>query len=171
VAGILHHLPALMAVTTPSVNSYRRLQPHVWSGAFRCWGVDNREAAVRVPSNPVGPPNHIELKTVDASANPYLALGLVIAAGLDGIRQGLTPADPVTVDPGYLPEHDRQSRQLDRLPAHLGDAIAHLNHDHLLLDALGADLAQAFVAVRTAEWETLKDMELEDEVQLLLQRY
>jgi glutamine synthetase len=171
IAGLLRHLPGLMAVTTPSVNSYRRLQPHFWSGAFRCWGLDNREAAVRVPSNPVGAPTHIELKTVDASANPYLALGLVIAAGLDGIRQGLAPGEPVTVDPGYLPEHDRQSGQIDRLPTNLGEAIAHLSQNQLLLDALGADLAQAFIAVRKAEWDALKDMELEDEVKLLLQRY
>jgi glutamine synthetase len=170
-AGILHHLPALMALTTPSSNSYRRLQPHFWSGAFRCWGLDNREAAVRIPSNPTGAPTHLELKTVDASANPYLALGAVIAAGLDGIRQGLEPDDPVNVDPGYLTESDRQSHQIDRLPTNLGEAIAHLTQDQLLLDALGPDLAKAFLAVRKAEWEALKEMELEDEVKLLLQRY
>jgi glutamine synthetase len=81
-AGILAHLPALMALTTPSVNSYRRIRPHCWSGAYRCWGFDNREAAIRVPTFPEPPsPTHFELKTIDASANPYLALGDVIAAG------------------------------------------------------------------------------------------
>ena len=75
-AGILNHLPALMAITTPSLNSYRRIRPHCWSGAFRCWGFDNREAAIRVPTHPEAPvPTHFELKTVDASSNPYLALG------------------------------------------------------------------------------------------------
>ncbi|HXG08476.1 MAG TPA: glutamine synthetase family protein, partial [Gemmataceae bacterium] len=82
IAGLLEHLPALMAITTPSPNSYRRIRPHVWSGAFRCWGLDNREAAVRVPSSPTGPgPTHFEFKIVDATANPYLALGAVLAAG------------------------------------------------------------------------------------------
>jgi glutamine synthetase len=172
VAGVLQHLPALMALTTPSVNSYRRLQPHCWSGAFRCWGIDNREAAVRVPSNPSLPsPTHIELKTVDASANPYLALGAVIAAGLDGIQQRLDPGEPVMVDPGHLPDADRQQRGIDRLPNQLAEAIAHLTQDPVLLTALGADLAQAFLAVRQAEWDALKDLPLESEVQLLLERY
>jgi glutamine synthetase len=172
VAGVLHHLPALMAVTTPSVNSYRRLQPHFWSGAFRCWGMDNREAAVRVPSNSVLPsPTHVELKTVDASANPYLALGTVIAAGLDGIRQGRDPGDPVSVDPGYWSEVERQQRGVDRLPENLGQAIDALRQNQVLLAALGADLAQAFLAVRQAEWEFLKAATLEEEVKLLLERY
>jgi glutamine synthetase len=172
VAGILWHLPALMAITTPSVNSYRRLKPHFWSGAFRCWGMDNREAAIRVPSNPAPPsPTHIELKTVDASANPYLALGTVIAAGLNGIRQSLTLGESVAIDPGYLSELERSQRGIDRLPENLGEAIDHLEQDRFLLDTLGHDLATAFLAVRKAEWNYLKDFTLEDEAKLLFERY
>lgn len=171
-AGILQHLPALMAITTPSTNSYRRLQPHFWSGAFRCWGMDNREAAIRVPSNPQPPsPTHIELKTIDASANPYLALGAVIAAGLDGIRQQQELGEPVAIDPGYLSEEERQQHAIDRLPAHLGQAIEHLSQDQLLLDALGPELAQAFLAVRRTEWQAMQDMSLEAEAKLLWDRY
>ena len=171
-AGILQHLPALMAITTPSTNSYRRLQPHFWSGAYRCWGMDNREAAVRVPSNPVPPsPTHIELKTVDASANPYLALAGAIAAGLDGIRGNLDLGAPVDQDPGNFSESERQARQIDRLPTNLGEAIAALSQDQVLLDALGPDLAQAFLAVRKAEWEAMQNLSLADEVNLLLERY
>ena len=172
IAGLLHHLNALMALTTPSVNSYRRISPHAWSSAFRCWGLDNREAAVRVPSKPTGPgPTHFELRAIDASANPYLALGAVIAAGLDGIRRGLDPGEPVTVDPGHLSESERQARGIDPLPANLGDAIAHLSGNKTLLRALGPQFAQAFLAVRKAEWEALKDLELEEEVKLLLESY
>jgi glutamine synthetase len=171
IGGILHHLPALMALTTPSVNSYRRLQPHSWSGAFRCWGLDNREAAVRVPSDPVSSPTHFEFKTVDASANPYLALGAVIAAGLDGVKQGLQPGDPIAVDPGHLPIEERNLRGIDRLPANLGDAIAHLKQNTTLLNALNPQLSQAFLAVRQAEWEAMKDWELAEEVKLLLEKY
>ncbi|MDG2618113.1 glutamine synthetase family protein [Thermoleptolyngbya sichuanensis XZ-Cy5] len=172
IGGILHHLPALMALTTPSTNSYRRLQPQSWSGAFRAWGMDNREAAVRVPSNPQPPsPTHFELKTVDASANPYLALGAVIAAGLDGLQQRREPGDPIAVDPATLTDAERQARQIDRLPATLGAAIAHLSQSAVLLNALGADLAQAFLAVRRAEWSALGNLELEEEVRLLLERY
>jgi glutamine synthetase len=172
IAGILHHLPALMAITTPSTNSYRRILPHSWSGAFRCWGIDNREAAVRVPSNPEElSPTHFELKTVDATANPYLALGAIIAAGLDGIRHCFDLAEPVLVDPGTLTEVERNNRLIDRLPINLGEAIEHLSADKILLNAFGTELAQAYLAVRKAEWEAMKDWELEEEVKLLLERY
>ncbi|MEM7770512.1 MAG: glutamine synthetase family protein [Cyanobacteria bacterium P01_A01_bin.37] len=171
-AGLLHHLPALMAIATPSTNSYRRLRPHLWSGAYRCWGMDNREAAIRVPSNARSPsPTHIELKTVDASANPYLALGAVIAAGLDGIEQSMKLPDPVSVDPGCLSDEQRAEKGIEPLPDTLGMAIAHLTKDTVLLDALGSDLAQAFLAVRNAEWNAMKDFDLQQEVALLINRY
>ncbi|MCP6759666.1 MAG: glutamine synthetase [Fischerella sp. CENA71] len=172
IAGILEHLPALMALTTPCVNSYRRISPHSWSGAFRCWGLDNREAAVRVPSaTAFGIPTHFELKTVDASANPYLALGAVIAAGLDGVRQNLELRQPVDVDPGHLSPDDRKLQKIDSLPANLGEAIAHLKQDQVLLDALNPQLSTAILAVRQAEWEAMKDWDLEEEVKVLLERY
>ncbi|NEQ81685.1 MAG: glutamine synthetase, partial [Moorea sp. SIO2I5] len=172
IAGILQHLPALMALTTPSTNSYRRIRPHCWSGAFRCWGIDNREAAVRVPSNPDGEsPTNFELKTVDASSNPYLALGAVMAAGLDGIRNSLELGEAVAVDPGHLTELERSERGIELLPTTLGEAIGNLSGDQVLLDALGVELAQAYLAVRKAEWEAMKDFELEEEVELLLERY
>jgi len=172
IAGILDHLPALMAPTTPSPNSYRRIAPHCWSGAFRAWGLDNREAAVRVPTNPArAGTTNFELKTADASANPYLALGATIAAGMDGVRRGLNLGEPVDVDPGCLPEAERSKRGVDPLPANLGGAIDHLSRDQTLLNALGTELAQAYLAVRKAEWEALKGMDLEQEVNLLRGRY
>ncbi|PQO35603.1 glutamine synthetase family protein [Blastopirellula marina] len=172
IAGVLEHLPALAAVVAPSPNSYRRLQPHFWSGAYRCWGLDNREAAIRVPSSPTGGGScHFELKTVDATANPYLAAGCVVAAGLDGIRRQLKLAPPVQVDPGSLSDAELAERNIDALPANLGDAIKRLAGDALLIDALGPSLAQSFLAVRQAEWEAMKDYQLDQEVRLLLERY
>ncbi len=171
-AGILDHLPALMALTTPSVNSYRRILPHFWSGAFRAWGFDNREAAVRVPSSFTSlSSTNFELKTVDGSANPYLALGSVISAGLDGIKRGLKLGKPVTVDPGNIPVKEREARGIDDLPVFLGDAIVNLFNDDVLKNALGSELAQAFIAVRQAEWEAMKDMDIEQEMKILLSRY
>lgn len=172
IAGILEHLPALMALTTPSTNSYRRIRPHFWSGAFSAWGYDNREGAVRVPSNPLPPsPTHFEFKTVDASANPYLALGAVIFAGLDGVRRNLNPGEPVDIDPGLFEPAELQERGINRLPQNLGEAIKHLSGDRLLLDALGSELSRAYLAVRQEEWEAMKEMKLDREVTLLLERY
>lgn len=165
VAGVLAHLPALMAITVPSPNSYRRLAPHTWSGAFQTWGYDNREAAIRVPTEPAGPtPTHVEVKTVDAAANPYLALGAVLSAGLDGIVRALEPPEPVDVDPGTLPGSPR-------LPGDLTTALAALASDPVLLSALGDDLATAFLAVRREEARLLAGAPLEEEVRLLLRRY
>ncbi|MBD2452386.1 glutamine synthetase [Nostoc sp. FACHB-152] len=172
IAGILCHLPGLMALTTPSTNSYRRIRPHSWSGAYRCWGLDNREAAVRVPSDPgMGCPTHLELKTVDACANPYLALGAVIAAGLDGVQRGLTPPNPVNQDPGYISTEERTQNQIHPLPDNLGQAIVHLQQDDILLTALNPNLAKAFLAVRQAEWQAMKDWEFNEEVKTLLEKY
>ncbi|WP_013320759.1 glutamine synthetase family protein [Gloeothece verrucosa] len=172
IAGLLEHLPALMAITAPNPNSYRRIQPQTWSGAFCCWGYDNREAAIRVPTNPEPPsPTHIEFKTFDATANPYLALGAVIVAGLDGINRSLPLVDPVAVDPGTLTDQELQEKAIQRLPSNLGEAIQQLEKDQVLLAALGADLAQAFIAVRRAEWEAMKDWSLEQQVKFLLNYY
>ena len=167
-AGILAHLPALMALTTPIPNSYRRLAPHCWSGAFACWGFDNREAALRVPTSPEGGgPTNFEIKTVDAASNPYLALGLLMAAGLDGLDRGLELGEPVQVDPGLLPEASRPPR----LPQALGEALEHLEKDAVLLGALGPELARAVLAVRRKELEVLGALPVEEEVALLLERY
>ncbi len=172
IAGILYHLPSLMALTTPSVNSYRRLLPHCWSGAYCCWGLDNREAAVRVPTDPAfGCPTHFELKIVDASANPYLALGAVIAAGLDGVQRNLEVPLPVNIDPGNLSLEELSAQGISRLPTNLGEAIAHLQQNDLLLQALNKELSQAFLAVRQSEWEAMKDWDLEQEVKTMWARY
>ena len=161
VAGLLAHLAGLCAVTAPSAGSYLRLRPRTWAGAWRCWGYDNREAAVRACS-PLGgglesASANIEFKLADASASPYLALGAVIAAGLDGIERGLEPPPAVNVDPATLTEAARAERGITPLPANPGDALDALEADDVLLSALGSDLARAFVAVRRSEWEADMD--------------
>ena len=99
-AGVLAHLPALCALTTPSTNSFRRIRPGAWAGAYRVWGYDNKEAALRVPSVRQGGPTNIEFKVSDASANPYLSLAAVIGAGLDGVDRTLELPPPLECDAG-----------------------------------------------------------------------
>ena len=172
VAGVLEHLPALCAITIPSINSYRRIQPHFWAGAFRVWGTQNREAAVRICKNPEGTrANRFEYKVSDASSNPYIALGAMIAAGLDGLQRSLKLPEEVTLDPGLIPEADRHAKGINRLPHNLGEAIDALRKDDVLLQALGKALSTSFIAVRQTEWEALKDKALEEEVKLLVERY
>ena len=171
VAGLLQHLIALLAFTTPTNNSFRRLKPRSWAGAFRCWGYDNREAAVRVPTDALGRSTSVELKTCDATANPYLALGAVLTAGLDGLRQKLTPPEPVQADPANLSDDERKKKGAYPLPANLTGALNQFSADTVLIKALGPELAQAYLAVRHAEWQTMAKLELADEVKLLLERY
>ncbi|HLO35654.1 MAG TPA: glutamine synthetase family protein [Candidatus Deferrimicrobium sp.] len=154
IAGVVAHLPGLLAMTTPSVNSFRRLQPHYWSSAYTAWGIENREAALRVPSrywdDEAGSTN-LELKASDASANPYIALGGVIAAALDGIGRGLDPGDPVNEDPGNLTDAEREKRGIRRFPLTAGEALDELERDAVLTDALGPGLATEYLKVRRAE--------------------
>lgn len=159
IAGILAHLPALCALVAPSVNSYSRLQPYSWAGAFACYGPENREAAIRVITPRRGPASsNVELKTCDGSANPYVALAGVIAAGLDGIKRGLTPGEPVEADPGSLPEAERRRRGILPLPATLAEAADALEADSTLQEILGAPLTRSYLAVRRGEWNALRDL-------------
>jgi glutamine synthetase len=155
-AGILDHLPALVALTCASVNSYRRLQPQMWASAYRAWGPDNREGALRVASPFKGHESestNVELKSSDSSANPYIALGGLIAAGLDGIERQLTLPPPVTVDPYNLSDKERQAIGADRLPQSLKDAVGNLKRDETLLKAMGERLATSYIAVKELDIE------------------
>ncbi len=153
-AGVLEHLPALIALTCASVNSYRRLQPQTWASAYRVWGADNREGALRVASptrSREAESTNVELKASDSSSNPYLALGGLIAAGLDGIERGLELPPAATTDPHLLSEEERQAMGADRLPQSLHEAIANLRRDEVLVDALGERLAGSYLAVKEAD--------------------
>jgi len=154
VAGVLAHLPGLLALTTPSTNSFRRLQPHYWSSAYTAWGFENREAAVRVPSrywdDEEGSTN-LELKACDNTSNPYIALGGVLAAALDGITRELDPGEPVQQDPGNLTDKEREARGVRRFPTTSKEALDELERDDVLMNALGSGLATEYLKVRRAE--------------------
>ena len=154
-AGVLAHLPGLCALTAPSFNSYHRIVPQYWAGAFVCWGFDNRDAPVRVASTFRGAEEastNAELKACDASCNPYLAVGGLLAAGLDGLERRLDLPEPVDVDPATIPDDERARRGIVRLPATQAEALDALAADALLLSNLGSVLAESYLAVRRSEW-------------------
>src|ERR671937_788003 len=141
IAGVLAHLSGLCGLSAPSFNSYRRIVPQYWAGAFTCWGHDNREAPLRVPSVFAGleeASTNVELKAADASCNPYLAVGGLIAAGLDGLERELEPPAPVDVDPATRPRRGRQQLGIDPLPATQEEALDRLREDAVLIEALGS---------------------------------
>ena len=166
IGGVLRHLPGLLALTAPSFNSYRRLQPHFWSSAYTVWGPDNREASVRVASGKWGREAstlNMELKASDPSHNPYLALGGLLAAGLDGIAKEINPGDPTLVDPGNYTDAQRSALGIQRYPTSLGQALDALEADPVLLSALGPELSHSYIAVKRSEYAAFaaKDVDFE----------
>lgn len=153
-AGLLRELPGLVAVTAPSTGSLLRRRPHYWAGAYGVWGVENREAALRLvpPSRLLGDEvTNVELKACDASANPYLALAVVLAAGLAGVEEELVPPDPVQVDPGSLTDAERAAAGVLPLATTWEEQRRHLLASDLVREVLGEDLHGAFVACRDAD--------------------
>jgi len=153
-AGVRRHLPGLTALTCASVNSYRRLTPQSLSGAFAAYGYDNREVALRIPSPFWSNPEHstnLELKAADASANPYLALAGLLAAGLAGLVEQPDPGEPVACDPALLTDDQRENLGISRLPTSLAEATDALAADALLTATLGPLLTEAYLAVKRSE--------------------
>ncbi|WP_086724518.1 glutamine synthetase family protein, partial [Streptomyces carpinensis] len=153
-AGLLARLPALTAVTAPSPASYLRLRPSQWAGVFTAWGRETRETALRVVTGTLGLRDraaNLEVKPVDLAANPYLALGCLIAAGLDGIASSAPLPEETTGDPARLDEAEASARGVRRLPTSLAEAVTAFRGDELLRAALGPVLADAVIAVREGE--------------------
>lgn len=155
-AGVLEHLPALMAVGAPGATSYLRHQPSHWAGTYACWGLENREAAVRMVTGSPGATStaaNVEVKCFDLHANPYLALAGVIAAGLSGLSAGASLPDPVDVDPAALSDTELGSRGIKRLPVSLREAVVAFAGDAVIREAFGGPLSASIVAVRESEIE------------------
>ncbi len=151
IAGILDALPAATALLAGSQASYERLRPGRWAGASLCWGVGNREAAVRYvgATASAGPRGaNIEVKPADATANPYLAVAALLAAASDGLTRGATPPSPIEVSPTRLSVEERTSRGIRQLPATLVEALELLSESALLRRELGDRLIDLYLAVR-----------------------
>ncbi|GAA1257966.1 glutamine synthetase family protein [Pseudonocardia aurantiaca] len=160
-AGVLDHLPALVALTCPSYLSYDRLRPSAWAGSTVSWGYDNREAALRVTSPFRGrewESANAELKACDASSNPHLALGGLILAGLDGLARGLDLPEAAAADPAALSPEEAERCGIRPLPADQRAALAHLEQDAVLMDGLGDLLGRCVLATRRAEYDRCAGM-------------
>lgn len=171
IAGILEHQSSLMAITTPTPNSYRRILPSSWVGKYGCWGFDNREASIRVVRESDGSIKHFELKTSDATSNPYLSMGSIICSGVHGIHEKLQLPEPVQLDPAQLDEDERSKRNIKDLPSSLDHALNSLSNDEVLLNSMGDGLSRAYIAVKNEENNYLKELCLGKEVKLLLDKY
>ncbi|MGB3635137.1 MAG: glutamine synthetase family protein [Rubrobacteraceae bacterium] len=165
VGGLIHHLPALMAFTAPSPNSYQRLGPGVWASAYACYGPDNREAAVRISSPMSGAEaatSTVEFKPSDVTSNPYLALAALLSAGMDGMDRGLEPGEPILVDPATMGDGERDALGIEPLPASLDEALDDLEEDEFFVEALGEPVVRTHLAVARAQAETARQLAPEE---------
>jgi glutamine synthetase len=165
IAGVLATLPAITAVVAPTAASYLRLQPHHWSGATWCWGLENREAALRFIAGPTTTTRraaNVEVKPVDGTANPYLAMGALLGAGLDGLERGLRLPPPTEEDPSSLGSEVAAERGIEQLPASLAEAAERLAASDVLRDAMGEFLFETFLATRRQEAERFADLSDEE---------
>ncbi|HKS50918.1 MAG TPA: glutamine synthetase family protein [Pseudonocardiaceae bacterium] len=172
--GLLRDLRALAAITAPSVPSLARLRPGYFSSAYQFWGVENREAPLRyvLGSSLLGADHaNVELKVSDASANPYLALAAVIAAGLAGLRDSADPGEPIQADPGGWSEQDRAARGLIHLPTTPAEQEEALTANKRLTAVLGEPLLGAFLAVRRSDAAWAADRSLDEIVAAHRWRY
>jgi glutamine synthetase len=169
-AGILDLLPALLGIGAPTVASYLRLVPSHWAGAYACWGHETREAALRLVTGNAGLQGsaaNLEVKSFDLAANPYLLVGALIAAALDGAQRGATLPAPVTGDPARFSAAELAERGIRRLPTTLDEATAALAAAGVLRTAMGDTLTDAVLAVRRAEADRFRDATPEDVVAAL----
>jgi glutamine synthetase len=164
-AGILHRLPAVLAIGAPSVASYLRLVPSEWAGAYCCWGLENREAALRMITGSTGSSAwaaNLEVKCIDLTANPYLVLAALLAAASAGVDAHARLPEPIDVDPAALGEEVRRERGVQRLPTTLQASVEAFAADEVLRDALGDSLVNSIIAVRESEMELLAGASAEE---------
>ncbi len=149
VAGLLAHARALVGVGSPIVNSYKRLQPGSWAPAHVCWGVGNRAALVRIPG--MGNRRHIEFRSGDNAANPFIFLTALLAAGLDGIESGAALPAPMAEDVGHLSTEEANAMGLAFLPRTLPEALDAVEADPVIAGALGPVVFGEFLKVKRTE--------------------
>ena len=164
VAGLLAGLPDAQGILCGTLLSGLRMQPGFWSGAYVCWGTENREAAVRFliggPSNPLGA--NVEVKVIDPSANPYYATAAILGLALDGIERTLPLPPETTKDPAALTDGQRNQAGIKLLASRQADALDALDQSTLLRGILGDEPIDAVIAVRRYEQETFGDLSPED---------
>ncbi|MHC5249849.1 type I glutamate--ammonia ligase [Enterococcus sp. LJL120] len=168
--GLLEHARAFTAVCNPTVNSYKRLVPGYEAPVYVAWSGRNRSPLVRVPESR-GLSTRLELRSVDPSANPYMALAVLLQSGLDGIKRELTPPPAVDRNIYVMDEKEREAAQISDLPSTLHNAVKALRKDQIVLDALGEHIANNFIEAKRLEWASFRQTVSEWEVDQYLELY
>ncbi|KAA0547849.1 type I glutamate--ammonia ligase [Bacillus sp. BGMRC 2118] len=155
IAGILKHAPAFTAVTNPTVNSYKRLVPGYEAPCYVAWSARNRSPLIRIPSSR-GLSTRVEVRSPDPAANPYLAMAVLLAAGLDGIKNKLNAPKPVDRNIYVMNKAERLENGIVDLPATLAQALDQLKSDEVIKGALGEHLLEHFIEAKEIEWDMFR---------------
>jgi glutamine synthetase len=152
IGGIFRHIKGITALTNPLVNSYKRLVPGNEAPSFTTWARKIRSPLVRIPMICEGNAQ-LELLSPDSTCNPYLALSVLLAAGLEGIRNGVEPPAEATSNPVSMTDTERKAAGMERLPESLGDALNAFEKDELIRKTLGDHAFSRYLSVKRAEWQ------------------
>lgn len=155
IAGVIKHAPNFTAITNPTVNSYKRLVPGYEAPCYVAWSARNRSPLIRIPASR-GLSTRIEVRSVDPAANPYLAMAVLLAAGLDGIKNSLTPPEPVDRNIYIMSKEERIENGIADLPSTLAHALENLKSDEVITSALGVHLFEHFIEAKEIEWDMFR---------------
>ncbi|MFC0299628.1 type I glutamate--ammonia ligase [Virgibacillus soli] len=155
IAGLIKHAQNYTAITNPTVNSYKRLVPGYEAPCHVAWSAQNRSPLVRVPFSR-GLSTRVELRSVDPTANPYLAIAVLLRAGLDGLQHKLTPPDAVNRNIYEMTAEERQANGIHTLPETLADALQQLAGDKVMMEAMGSHLYEHFLEAKKIEWDMFR---------------
>lgn len=150
-AGLIKHARGYTAITNPTINSYKRLVPGYEAPVYVAWAGRNRSPLIRVPESR-GLSTRLELRSVDPSANPYLALATLLAAGLDGILNNLEAPSAVERNIYAMSGQERYEAGIEDLPSTLHNAVKELRRDEVVKEALGTHIYPSFLEAKTLEW-------------------
>lgn len=151
IAGLLSHVQAFTAITNPLVNSYKRLVSGYEAPCYLAWSTSNRSSLIRIPAAR-GQATRVELRSPDPCCNPYLALAVCLASGLDGIEHFMTPPSEVTENLYDMDEAGLKAHGIETLPGSLHEALELMQGDKLVMDTLGEHVAQAYIDCKEREW-------------------
>ena len=152
IAGLMKHIESMTAITNPLVNSYKRLVPNFEAPVYIAWSASNRSPLIRIPACR-GTSTRLELRCPDPAANPYLTLAVCLAAGLDGIKNQLTPPNSIDLNIFELTTEEREELGVKRLPANLCEAVADLEKSEFVKNVLGEHVSKKYIDAKKAEWE------------------
>lgn len=152
IGGIMKHMRGMAAITNPLVNSYKRLIPGYEAPVYVAWSITNRSPLIRIPAAR-GEATRVELRSPDSAANPYLALAVCLAAGLDGIRNKIMPPEAVNGNIFEMGEAEKEAFKIQSLPADLKEAIEELSQDSFIQEVLGTHVSEKYMEAKKAEWE------------------